>query len=385
MKPLLCLLFPLLFCLPGKAFTLSKDAEISILTCSPGTELYSLFGHTAIRICDPRIQYDRVFNYGTFDFQTPHFYLKYAQGLLPYQLTHTSFRNFIYAYQMEERSVFEQQLNLDSLQKQTLFDLLLENSREENRSYLYNFLFDNCTTRSRDILQKSLPKQVDWNMPDTGKNFWNLLDEYLQASPWVQWGIHTILGQRGNRQATPFQYMFLPDYLMSGLCTAHYNGKPLAEDTKVLYRASNPEIRNPWYRNPAFVFTAGAVWLIFLLYRFRSGTLLDTLTLIFFLFTGILGCLIVFLGGFTAHPITAPNWNILWANPLNLPALFFLFRQRIPRLVLGYLNIYLALLTIALPVWLFTQPAVPLASLPLIFLMMYIVWLQRQKYAPYRK
>ncbi|MDE5611759.1 MAG: DUF4105 domain-containing protein, partial [Odoribacter sp.] len=292
MKPLFCLLFPLLFCLPGKAFTLSKDAEISILTCSPGTELYSLFGHTAIRVCDPEIQYDRVFNYGTFDFQTPHFYLKYAQGLLPYQLTHTSFRNFIYAYQMEERSVFEQKLNLDSLQKQTLFDLLLENSLEENRSYLYNFLFDNCTTRSRDILQKSLPEQVDWNIPDTGKNFWNLLDEYLQTSPWVQWGIHTILGQRGNRQATPFQYMFLPDYLMSGLCTAHYDGKPLAEDTKVLYRAPNPKIRNPWYRNPAFVFTAGVAWLIFLLYKFRSRTLLDTLTLILFLFTGILGCLI---------------------------------------------------------------------------------------------
>ncbi|MDE5610447.1 MAG: hypothetical protein K2I90_00315, partial [Odoribacter sp.] len=101
---------------------------------------------------------------------------------------------------------------------------------------------------------------------------------------------------------------------------------------------------------------------------------------ILFLFTGILGCLIVFLGGFTAHPITAPNWNILWANPLNLLALFFLFRQRIPRLVLGYLNLYLALLTVALPVWLFTHPAVPWASLPVIFLMMYITWLQRQKY-----
>ena len=99
-------------------------------------------------------------------------------------------------------------------------DRLEENLLPQNRYYLYNFLFDNCTTRSRDILLKSLPDSVAWNMPDVNKNFWNLLDEYLQASPWVQWGIHTILGQRGNRTATTFQYMFLPDYLMYGLKNA---------------------------------------------------------------------------------------------------------------------------------------------------------------------
>ncbi len=161
MKSLFFLLLLSFFCLPGQAFTLSDNAEISILTCSPGTELYSLFGHTAIRIHDPKNHYDQVFNYGTFDFQTPHFYLKYAQGLLPYQLTNTSFRNFMNAYLSEERSVFAQKLKLDSMQKQTLFDLLLDNSREENRFYLYNFLFDNCTTRSRDILLKSTSGKME--------------------------------------------------------------------------------------------------------------------------------------------------------------------------------------------------------------------------------
>ena len=195
-----------LISIKGIGLTLSPETEVSILTCAPGNELYSLFGHTAIRINDPRHQIDRVYNYGTFDFSTPHFYLKYARGLLPYQLTVQKFSHFIYNYQLEERTVYAQTIRLDSLEKQRIFDLLEENLLPQNRYYLYNFLFDNCTTRSRDILLKSLPDSVAWNMPDVNKNFWNLLDEYLQASPWVQWGIHTILGQRGN----PIPGMGLP-------------------------------------------------------------------------------------------------------------------------------------------------------------------------------
>lgn len=373
MKKILLLFISLcFFSLPGKTFTLSKEAEISILTCSPGTELYSLFGHTAIRINDPAVNYDQVFNYGTFDFETPHFYLKYAQGLLPYNLTQSPFPNFMYAYQIEGRSVYSQTLQLDSLQKQVLYDLLAENYQPQNRSYLYNFLFDNCTTRSRDILLKSLPAEVDWNMADTGKNFWNLLDEYLQPSPWVQWGIHTILGQRGNRTATTFQYMFLPDYLMYGLNTARMNGQRLAKDAEILYQAPEPNIQNPWYQNPMFIFAIGTILLIILLHKLRNKILFNTVILITFLFTGILGCLIVFLGGFTAHPITAPNWNILWANPINLIVLPFVLQRNISRWTTFYLKIYIALLTIAIPTWAIAQPAVPMASISLIILMLYI-------------
>lgn len=379
---ILFLLMVGLFPFQGKAFTLSDKAEISLITCSPGAELYSLFGHTAIRVYDPAADFDRVFNYGTFDFDTPHFYLKYAQGLLPYNLSCGSFHNFMLAYQCEERSVYSQKLLLDSLQRQTLFNLLLDNYRPENRSYLYNFLFDNCTTRSRDILLKSVPDAVDWHTPDTDKSFWNLLDEYLGASPWVQWGIHTILGQRGNREATPFQYMFLPDYLMYGLNTARTGGQRLAEDARVLYQAPERERQNPWYWNPMFVFAIGVVILIFLLYKTRSLLLLNTVTVLMFLFSGIVGCLIVFLGGFTAHPMTAPNWNILWANPLNLIAVFFVVRSRIPCFARVYLKVYPAILTVAIPVWAIAQPAVPMASVFLIILLIYLCLQLKNKKRP---
>ena len=166
MKNFIFTLIILALALPGKATTLSDKAEISVLTCSPGKELYSLFGHTAIRVHDPEQDLDVVFNYGTFDFDTPHFYLKFAQGLLPYQLSTSHFQSFMYSYMMEERSVYSQRLQLDSLQRQKLFDLLLENYKPENRSYLYNFLYDNCTTRVRDILVDCSPAAIDWNTPD---------------------------------------------------------------------------------------------------------------------------------------------------------------------------------------------------------------------------
>ena len=193
---------------------LSKDATISILTCSPGNELYSLFGHTGIRVVDKANNMDIVFNYGTFDFATQGFYFKFARGLLPYQLSCSEFRRFLSSYIYDGRSVYSQTLNLDSIQKQYLMDLLVENYEPANREYLYNFLYDNCSTRVRDIIEKSTGNQITWIAQPSTKSFWNLLDEYLGRSPWIQWGIHTILGSPATSTATIREQMFLPDYLM---------------------------------------------------------------------------------------------------------------------------------------------------------------------------
>ena len=388
--------------LSASAWTLSREASVSILTSSPGGELYSLFGHTGIRVTDRANDIDVVFNYGTFDFDTKGFYFKFARGLLPYQLSCSDYRYFEASYRREKRSIFSQTLLLDSLQKQRLVDLLLENYRPENRSYLYNFLYDNCSTRVRDILEKGLggseatpgtsmqteemPSEariteggLRWTNRQKDKSLWNLLDEYLQRSPWVQWGIHTILGQRGNRTATPYPYMFLPDYLMYGLNTATIDHKHLAEKAQLLYEAPEQDNATPWYFAPLFIFGIGALLLIILLWKSRGKAMLNTIVLPTFLFTGLVGCLLVFLGGFTAHPITAPNWNILWANPLNLIALPFLLGKHLPRFIAIYLKIYMVLLVAALPAWVICQPAVPMPSIFLIILMLFLCLQLRAK------
>lgn len=362
----------LLCTLSTRAMQLSDRAVISILTCAPGNELYSLFGHTAIRVQDTTQQIDIVFNYGTFDFRTDNFYLKYAQGLLPYQLSISSHESFLRNYQFDGRSVYSQTLNLDSTGRAKLMELLVENYRPENRTYLYNFLFDNCSTRVRDIIENSATGTIKWTTVSHDKSFWNLLDEYLCAMPWVKWGIHTILGQPGSQKATPYQYLFLPDYLMYGIDSSTYQNKRLAGEIVTLYQAPTQTIANPWYRSPYFVLPVAVLLIILLLHYVRSAKLLNTLSCLLFLTSGLLGLLLVFLGFFTEHPITFPNWNIIWANPLNVIAALLLFRRTLPAILRYYLNIYAVILAVGIPAWFFFVPAVPLESISLLILMLYL-------------
>lgn len=381
MKTKIFTLFALLMCLLSlntSAIKLSKDATISVLTFAPGNELYSLFGHTGIRIIDDANRLDIVFNYGTFDFDTQGFYLKFAQGLLPYQLSCSDYNRLEAVYRMEERSIYSQTLNLDSIQKQRLMDLLLENYRPQNRSYLYNFLYDNCSTRVRDILEKGMNDNITWTAQPSEKSLWNLLDEYLCRSPWTQWGIHTILGSPATVTATIREQMFLPDYLMFRLDSAVYNGSPIAQPIEVLYQSPEHDFGTPWYLSPFFIFAICTLGLILLLQKNKSRRLLKAIAIPFFIVTGIIGCLIVFLCFFTKHPTMFPNFNALWANPLNLIAAFFLGKRELPWIINKYLFVYLYILVIGFLLWFLFVPAVPYASMVIFVWMMYLCFRLRQ-------
>ncbi|WP_294142472.1 DUF4105 domain-containing protein [uncultured Sanguibacteroides sp.] len=371
---ILCFSFPVTA--SAEKIVLSKEATISILTCAPGNELYSLFGHTGIRVIDNINQIDVVFNYGTFDFDTQGFYLKFARGLLPYQLSVSNYYGpygFLSSYNKQKRSIYSQTLDLDSIQKQKLMDLLIENYEPQNRSYLYNFLYDNCSTRVRDIIEKSLNNEITWSTQEQDKSFWNLLDEYLRRSPWTQWGIHTILGSPANTDATNREQMFLPDYLMYALDSAyHPNGERLAQPIEILYQAPEQDHSTPWFLSPFFVFFIGMGILIFIFQKTKSICLVKGISILFFIATGLIGCLIVFLGFFTKHPTTFPNFNILWANPLNLVVAFFIARKHISWLVSKYLLIYLGILVIGLISWFFLTPAVLPSTLFIIIWMIYL-------------
>lgn len=351
------------------AINLSNKAEISILTCSPGDQLYSLFGHTAIRVNDPSQNFDMVFNYGTFDFSTKGFYFKYIKGLLPYYLSISEYPYFYHAYKADKRTIYSQILQLDSISKQQIMDKLIENYKPANRPYLYNFLYDNCTTRARDMINDNTTPTIDWNEKDEHLSFWNLLDQYLNYAPWCQWGIHTILGQPGDAIATPYQYMFLPDYLMYGLDSALYNGQLLVSKRQKLYDSAQERAIPTWYFTPYTIFSLVAILLILICFYFKNNKILNTISVLLYLSTGLLGILILFLGFFTRHPITVPNWNILWANPLNLFLLFFILRPTIAKWVQWYLTLNGTILIITLVIWYFLLPAVSLSSMPIIVLL----------------
>lgn len=349
----------------------TKPKTISLLTCEPGNMLYTLFGHTAIRVKDA--DSDWVFNYGTFDFDTPNFYGKYIKGELMYQLAAQPFSSFYNTYDRMEVAVYEQELRLDSAQQQKLVRALMENYKPENRTYLYDFLYDNCATRVRDLFENQITDSKStyrWAIAKSSdKTFWNLLDEKLRIAPWCEWGIHTLLGQDGNNVATAREEMFLPEMLMQAVSQATIDGKPLAKEAvKIIDYPKRTEVKTPWYVNPQFAFWTLALVIIGGTFRMKR-TRFIFIPMLFL--TGVLGLLLFYLAAFSLHPMTNPNWNMLWACPLNLFFIPFLVKNRW-RVINIYLNCYMGLLIAGIAILFWTTPAIPFATIPLMLIMFYL-------------
>jgi len=355
----------------------NDQIKISILTCSPGLELYSLFGHSAIRVQDPSRKLDIVFNYGIFDFNTPNFYPKFVRGKLKYSLGIGSFERFKRSYQYDKQSVVEQELNLSTESKQKLLLALEKNYRSENRYYLYDFLFKNCTTMIRDIIQKEIVGQLEYKDSNiiSEQSYRELLSIYMTETPWIYTGIHLALGLSCDTEASNYQKMFLPDMLKIGLDQAvvtqnSQTTKLVSKENIILSKRAN-QTHTPWYKHPLFVF--GIIALIGLLITLSSTknkkrfVLLDVIV---FGSTALFGLVIIFLWGFTDHLAMRPNYNILWALPIHLPLLHVLFKKNRPAWVKSYFKYHSILLLILIAAWPIFPQALPYTILPFVILLL---------------
>ena len=191
----------------GQAPANSNDSiRLSLLTCAPGEEIYSLFGHTAIRYENPSQGIDVVFNYGLFSFNTPNFIFRFSLGETDYQLGVTDYEHFAAEYAFYGRSVWQQTLNLTDEEKTKLIQLLQENYRPENRIYRYNFFYDNCATRPRDKVEESLQKSGSqllfsntYTENNETKSYRDIVHQYTKGHPWAQFGIDFCIGSQADR------------------------------------------------------------------------------------------------------------------------------------------------------------------------------------------
>jgi len=210
----------------------NNSLRISLITCSGGSELYSTFGHSALRVIDSSKNQDIVFNFGLFDFNTPNFYLKFMQGKLNYMLGVQYTQDFIEAYKFDKRSVVEQVLNLTEEQEVIIVERLLYLYQPQFRNYLYSFLFKNCTTELRDLIYDGLnidkvPLEID-KVPlekKIGKTHRELIDLYVGNMKWTKLGINLLLGSSLDRDITIYESMFLPDNLFDVLGKAESKGE----------------------------------------------------------------------------------------------------------------------------------------------------------------
>lgn len=304
----------------GRAqITLSDSARISLLTCSPGhDELYSIFGHTGIRVTDYKQGFDVVFNYGTFNFNRPGFYLNFCRGLLYFMVAIDRFDDFRGQYIYEQRSIYEQELLLSTASKQQMFAFLLNNTQPENCEYNYDFLFDNCATRVRDVFEKYSGHnfKTDYSaFPQ--KSFRDLIDDYSAAHPWYQFGMGILIGLPVDRQATPREQCFLPDYLSEAVAHTTVEGHPLAKPRQLILDApASPETSFAVTPNMVFI---GLLLLALMItwLEWQRQTHFRWFDLLLFTAAGLIGTLYVVLLTLTQHKTPAWNLNFFWAWPTH--------------------------------------------------------------------
>ena len=359
----------------------SCGLRISLLTCSPGAELYSTFGHTAIRVTDATAGIDEVYNYGTFAF-TDDFYYKFVKGRLLYELSVEDFSGFVWQYQAESRSIVEQELAVNCLQKEQLYAALRTNALPQNRFYRYDFLFDNCTTRARDIIAKNSGGTVTYPLlfAGEGPTFRNLIHVYLNKAhqDWSKFGIDLLLGAKLDRRATNLETTFLPDNLLKAFDSTTTSGLPLVkEETPLLVM---PSVATQSYLITPFVLFAlllvigGALTFVKKGWASKAVAALD-----FFLFfvLGAVGVLLLFMWFATDHALCANNYNLLWALPTHLIAAFYLFSRK--RWVQAYFRIVFFLQIALLLLWAFLPQQLNTALIPLLFLLVLRSWILSNK------
>jgi len=350
----------------------ASSVTVSILTCGTGDELYASFGHIGVRVRDNITGKDEVYNYGTFDFSDPDFYTKFTLGKLLYYLDKSSFGDFIGTYQEEKRTVDEQVLLLKDEDKQAVIAYLENNLKPENRSYRYDFLFDNCATRIRDIFPRVLGPGFVYGDVLGGKRiaYRTILNQYLINKHWERFGINLLLGSRVDSVMTNEGSMFLPDFLNKGIEGAGYKNDMFAKANTPLIRQKHTAPLHTF--NGPFWMMTGILILVILAYhvnifRYLKGTM-NTLLL---LLTGLLGCFMLFMWLCTNHQACTENYNILWAFPLNAIVAFIWSRPK--RWLKMYALAGISLLIVALIVHAIGIQRMPLIELlPLFACMMYI-------------
>lgn len=345
-----------LFILSVNAQQLSKDAQISVLTVGPGTSLNDAFGHSGFRIKDSANNLDIVYGYGEFDFNAPNFYLKFTQGKLNYKIGKTDFNRFYAIYQYYNRSINEQILNLNQNQKQRLYNYLLNNYKPENRNYLYDFFFDNCATKIKDVATIASNNSIRFKPPANYKEatFRTLIQENLNKNSWGSLGIDVALGAVIDTYATPEEHMFLPKNIFSFFGNATIGGeeRPLVKSSKVIFEAKPETKRSNFLLSPLFIFGIIALLILYITYKdYKSETRTKVLDIIIFSITGIAGLVILLLWFATDHQSTHDNYNLLWANPLNLIVLFQLFKRKTSNWLKRYLKFLVILLALMVFHW----------------------------------
>ncbi len=294
---------------------LSENAQVSILTVGTANESHTLYGHTGLRVKDQNRAIDIVYNFGYFDFDTPYFLAKFVKGDLQYFVATNSYASFVENYRQENRSVYEQTLDLTLSQKQQLFDNLNRILFSNERFYTYKFIDRNCTTMVIDEVNKVLGGKIIDTKKPVDETYREILNPYLSKNFYQQLGVNIIFGNKTDQSA---EKLFLPLELLEVLRTTKFNGKLLTTNTEILFEAQPIDSKSIW-NNPI---TYAIPVLSVVILRKKH------LTAFFFMLLGIFGVFLSSVGFYSLHEEVLANYNILLFNPIHILTAVFLLRNK---------------------------------------------------------
>lgn len=334
MKKILLLLTLFILYIPGILSQPSSNAEVYLLTCGVGTETYSIYGHSALRIVIPEKKFDLVYNWGLFDFDTPHFAWKFAKGRLNYMVGYTTMSNFLKEYIYEKRFMISQRVNLSQEETERLIVLLNENLKPENIEYKYDFFYDNCSTRVRDLFEKAIGNKLLYPPYETKEvpTFREMIDKYQQNSLWLDFGIDLLLGSPCDKKASFRNRMFLPIEMQKELSQAVVNRDskmvPLLQNPETVLDFAAPIVKRNFFTSPGMVFTLFFIIVMILTSFLNKKKMIKYVDIAVFSIFSILSMVMIFFNFFTDHPQTEMNLNIIWLNPFLLICLVMLIIKK---------------------------------------------------------
>ena len=306
----------------AQSMTNPDRIQISLLTCSPGKEVWAQYGHTAIRYYDKESGEDLAINYGIFSLDQTYFIPRFVLGMTDYRMGVQPMDMFLAQYSYEGRGVVEQVLNLSAEDKEVIYKALQENMKPENVVYRYNYFFDNCTTRARDMLVNHLHGKVVYPPAEEDATFRSMIHKWNNKYEWSQFGEDLLLGVNADRKTTKSEQQFLPENLRSDFAKATYNGKPLVKETNVLLTAKADTVGPAFPLSPLTVAILFAVVsLLMMVFSYRRQQVYRAWDVALMVISGLLG-IVFFIMIFSQHPCVSLNFILLSFNPLPL---FFLY------------------------------------------------------------
>lgn len=315
------------------AETPADSIRVSLLTCSPHDEIYSLYGHTAIRYEDKASKTDIVVNYGMFSFKKPFFVARFVLGLTDYEMGIQDFNDFCYEYQYFGSQVTQQEINLTPEEKGQLLKALQDNYANA-RVYRYNYFYNNCTTKARDIILKSINGKIEYkNAIDKSVSFRDLIHGCNANYSWASFGNDLLLGFKADMQTTREEQQFLPDNLMrdfgqAKIVSADGSARPLVKNTEIIVKGNDHAIAGKTKVTPQFVFiTLLLLIAAIVVAEFKTKKRFLWVDISLMLSSGLAG-LILFVMLFSEHPTTSTNLQIFILCPLNLYWAIYIIKNK---------------------------------------------------------